>query len=54
MRKFENIHYYYSFLNDIWNLFRNPPPSYAGGAMGGSAVDRFGADTDELLIVTED
>jgi len=34
--------------------YANPPPSYAGGAMGGSAVDRFGADTDELLIVTED
>ena len=32
---------------------RNPPPSFAAGAMAGSAIDRYGTclDTDDLLTV---
>lgn len=38
----------------VANSYRNPPPSYAGGAaLGGSAIDRFGADSDALLQVPE-
>ena len=33
---------------------RNPPPSFAGGAMAGSTIDRFGVDTDAYLSVPED
>ncbi len=33
---------------------RNPPPSYIGGAIGGSVADRLSTDTDALLQVPED
>jgi hypothetical protein len=33
---------------------RNPPPSFMEGGMGGSAVDRIGADTDALLSIPDD
>ena len=33
---------------------RNPPPSFMEGAMGGSAVDRIGADPDALLSIPDD
>ena len=35
-------------------FYRNPPPSYAYGAIGGSVVDRLAADTDALIHVSED
>jgi len=34
--------------------YANPPPSFMEGAMGGSAVDRIGADTDALLSIPDD
>ena len=35
-------------------ISRNPPPSFMEGAMGGSAVDRIGADPDALLSIPDD
>jgi len=34
--------------------YANPPPSFMEGAIGGSAVDRIGADTDALLSIPDD
>jgi len=34
--------------------YANPPPSFMEGAMGGSAVDRIGADPDALLSIPDD
>jgi len=34
--------------------YANPPPSFMEGGMGGSAVDRIGADTDALLSIPDD
>jgi len=33
--------------------YANPPPSFMEGAMGGSAVDRIGADPDALLSIPD-
>jgi len=38
----------------IATSYANPPTSYVGGAMGGSVVDRIGADTDAFLSVPDD
>ena len=38
----------------IFYFSRNPPPSFMEGAMGGSAVDRIGADPDALLSIPDD
>ena len=35
---------YPQFALPMANSYRNPPPSFAGGAVGGSVVDRQGAD----------
>ena len=37
----------------FFQINRNPPPSFAAGAMAGSAIDRYGTclDTDDLLTV---
>ena len=38
---------YPQFALPMANSYRNPPPSFAGGAVGGSVVDRHGADNSD-------
>ena len=53
----QNVHIF-GYIWPSWGknliFYRNPPPSFMEGGMGGSAVDRIGADTDALLSIPDD